>query len=242
MNKLLDKQSRIPLYRQLVEEVIKKIENNAYYEGYKLPSERKFCETYDLSRITVRQAMQDLEREGYIYKYHGKGTFVAPKTYNQNLVNLYSFTEEMKKLGKVPTVKVLSFERFPIDERLASKIQLDAGEEVYQIVRLRIADGEPLMYETTHLPAKLFPNLTGKQLSEKPMYNIFRNHYNINVTRAIEKFSATITRDHEAKHLETYTQNPAMLIKRFAYHRDTLIEYTISVARGEKFDYTVELN
>ena len=96
----MDKNNKVPLYLQLVDDLIKKIENNTYKKDEKLPSERELCEMYGMSRITVRNALQELDRDNYIYKLHGKGTFVSSKTYKQNLVNLYNFTDEMKKIGK----------------------------------------------------------------------------------------------------------------------------------------------
>ncbi len=224
-----------------MEEIIKKIEAQDYAEHEKLPSERELCEIYDLSRITVRQTLQELEREGYIFKLHGKGTFVASKSYNQNLVKLYSFTEEMKQMGKEPTTQVLSFQEIVVDARLANKMGLYPLDEVFQVVRLRLADGEPLMYETSYLPKKTFPNLTEADFRKRPMYDIFYDDYQVGVTKAVERFSATSAREKEAEQLCILTDQPAMLIKRFAYHNDELIEYTISVARGDKFDYTVEL-
>lgn len=237
----MDKESKVPLYLQLKEELIKKIENNKYEEHDMLPSERKLCEMYDLSRITVRQSLQELEREGYIYKLHGKGSFVAPKSYNQKLVKLYSFTEEMKKIGKVPRTKVLSFAEIAVDHQLASKMELKPLEDVYRIERLRLADDEPLMYEISYVPKKYFPDLTATDLVQRPMYSIFNEDYQISVTKAIERFSATLIRKHEAEHLQEKVNQPAMLIKRLAYFNDKLIEYTISVAKGNKFKYTVEL-
>lgn len=224
-----------------MEDLIKKIKSQTYRENEKLPSERELCELYELSRITVRQALQELEREGFIYKQHGKGTFVAPKSYNQNLVKLYSFTEEMKEMGKKPTTKVLSFQEIAIEERLAEKMDLTLNDEVFQIVRLRLADDEPLMYETSYVPKKLFSELTRVDLETRPMYDIFYDDYEVVVTKALERFSATIIREEEASHLQMAKEQPGMLIKRFAYHHEQLIEYTISVARGDKFDYTVEL-
>lgn len=224
-----------------MEDLIKRIKSQTYRENEKLPSERELCELYELSRITVRQALQELEREGFIYKQHGKGTFVAPKSYNQNLVKLYSFTEEMKEMGKKPTTKVLSFQEIAIEERLAEKMDLTLNDEVFQIVRLRLADDEPLMYETSYVPKKLFSALTKVDLETRPMYDIFYDDYEVVVTKALERFSATIIREEEASHLQMAKEQPGMLIKRFAYHHEQLIEYTISVARGDKFDYTVEL-
>lgn len=237
----MDKKSKIPLYLQLMEYLIKKIEANEYEVDEKLPSERVLCELHDLSRITVRQTLQELEREGYIYKLHGKGTFISPKSYNQDLVKLYSFTEEMKAMGKIPKTRVLSFQQIALDERLAAKMNLTSFDEVFQIVRLRLADAEPLMYETSYLPKKTFPNLTEEDLVNRPMYDVFTEDYQVGVTKATERFSATSMRTEEATHLGMSADHPAMLIKRFAYYHDKLIEYTISVARGDKFDYTVEL-
>lgn len=239
---IIDKTSKIPLYLQLMQEMINKIEKGVYKENDKLPSERELCKIYDLSRITVRQALQELEREGYIYKVHGVGTFVAPKKYDQSLVKLYSFTDEMKKLGKTPSTKVMEFTILAIDEYLAKKMKLEPKEEVYKIVRLRLADGEPLIYETTYLPREVFPKLSVNDLISRPMYTIFQEDYNIHVTRAIETFSATVVREDEALYLDVPAQKPAMLIKRYAYFNDLLIEYTVSVARGEKFKYIVELS
>ncbi len=238
----VDKTSKVPLYLQLMEEIIKKIENKVYHVEQKLPPERELCDIYGLSRITVRQALQELEREGYIYKLHGKGTFVASKTYNQNLVNLYSFTEEMKKMGKEPSTKVLSFSEIEIEEHLANQLNLETNEEVFQVTRLRLADDEPLMYETTYLPKKHFPDLTATDLVEQPMYDVFKENYQIVVSRAVETFSATLIREKEAKLLNTKKNQAAILLKRYAYFNDKLIEYTVSVARGDKFAYTVELN
>ncbi|MDY0409254.1 GntR family transcriptional regulator [Virgibacillus soli] len=237
----MDKQSKVPLYLQLMEVLIEKINGNDYVEHDKLPSERELCDIYNLSRITVRQALQELEKEGYIYKLHGKGTFVAPKSFNQKLVKLYSFTEEMKKIGKTPTTKVISFEEMAIDERLAHKMNMEPLDEVYVVTRLRLADGEPLMYETSYLPKRMFPGLSMVALEKKPMYDLFRDEYQIGVTKAVERFSATLIRREQAAHLQMVVNQPAMLIRRYAYYMDQLIEYTISVARGDKFSYSVEL-
>lgn len=237
----MKKNSRVPLYFQLMEDLIRKIESKEYVEHEKLPSERELCKIYEMSRITVRQALQELEREDYIYKLHGKGTFVAPKTYNQRLVKLYSFTEEMKEIGKQPTTAVLSFKKIAANERLATRMNLEPLDEVFQIVRLRIADGEPLMYETSYLPKKIFPTLVEEDFKGRPMYDVFLEDFQIGVTKAIERFSATSVRETEAKHLNMNMNQPAMLIKRSAFHHEQLIEYTISVARGDKFDYSVEL-
>ncbi|WP_027108993.1 GntR family transcriptional regulator [Lacticigenium naphthae] len=238
---MVDKKNKHPLYLQLMEELIQKIENKDYVENEKLPSERELCEMYGLSRITVRNALQELERDDYIYKLHGKGTFVSPKSYKQKLVKIYSFTEEMKKIGKKPQTIVLSFEVITIDQRLAHKLNVSPETEAYRIIRLRLADDEPFIYETSYVPVKYFPGLTKEALEEKPMYSIFMEDYDKGVSRAVEQFSVTTLRPNEAKLLQLKTDRPAMLLKRYAYNEGDLIEYTISVISGNKFKYTVEL-
>lgn len=237
----INKNSKLPLYMQLVDIIMAKIEEGGYLEHDKLPSERELCELYDVSRITVRQTLQELEREGFIYKKHGKGSFVAPKIFDQSLLNLYSFTEEMKKLNKTPSSNVLDFELVQCSERLAAKLEIADGEGAYKVTRLRLADGEPLIYENSYVPASLFPGLTKTELENTPMYDIFREKYGVELTRAVEKFVAVKTRQEEAKWLKVSSDTPSMMIKRYAYSREQVIEYTTSIARGDKFYYTVEL-
>lgn len=238
---MIDKGNKMPLYLQLMRLLMEKVEKGLYIEHEQLPSERELCEIYEVSRITVRQALQELELVGIIYKLHGKGTFVAPKKYDQQLDRLYSFTEEMKKLGKQPTTTIISFEKLLVEDYIRLKMGLSTESEVYKIVRLRLADREPLMYETTYLPAILFPDLTKEHFEKRSMYDVFKRVYEKTVTNATEKFTATLLKE-EAAYLEAESGQAAMSIKRFAYHQDELIEYTMSIARGDKFAYTVELS
>lgn len=227
---------------QLVDDLITKINNKTYDSEDKLPSERELCEIYGMSRITVRNALQELEREGYVHKVHGKGTFVSSSSYRQKLVKLYSFTEEMRKIGKTPKTQVLSFKRVESDKRIAEKLKITPGDSVYLIVRLRFADDEPLIYETSYIPESRFPDLSKEELEKTPMYTLFFDKYSVSVTRAVEQFSATILSSDEGEYLQTSGNQPGMLVKRTAYYNTEIIEYTVSVTAGDKFTYTVELD
>ena len=238
----IDKQSRIPLYIQLMDIIIRKIEDGIYKPENKLPSERELCEMYDVSRMTVRQALLELEREGYIYKLHGLGSFVSPKSYLQSLDKLYSFTEEMKKIGKVPESIVLQFETIPPTPKIAKRLKIHADENVHKVTRLRLADKEPLIYEISYLPERYFQGLTKKHLEAKPMYDVFREDYKIVITKAIETFSVTRIREEEGHWLKVKKNEPAMLIKRQLFSYENVCEYTTSIAKGDKFEYTVELD
>lgn len=237
----IDKVSKIPLYYQLYELIAREIDSNIYNENDKLPSERELCEKFEISRSTVRQAMSELEKDGYIYKEQGKGIFVSVKSIEKDLLNFYSFTDDMKELGKIPSSRVLDFEKIEASEKIVEKLALDSNEEIYKFTRLRLADGEPMILETTYLPAKRFPNLSMEELENTPMYDIFREKYELNFTNAKERFKPVLIRDHESETLEVSKEIPGMMIERSTYENEEIIEYTISIARGDKFEYVITL-
>lgn len=238
---MIDKSSRIPLYCQLMKVIISDIENN-FLRDEQLPSEREICEKYNLSRSTVRQAFLELEREGYIYKIHGKGTFVSPKKFNQDLLKFYSFTNEMKKIGKSPMSQVLDFALVKCDKKLAQKMRLSLGAKVYRFSRLRLADGEPMLYETSYVPGSRFEGLTKEDLSQNAMYDIFAKRYEVDITYAEERFQAVATDEVTARYLKIRREMPSLRIERFTYEHDLVIEYTVSMARGDQFVYSIKLN
>lgn len=238
---MIDKKSRVPLYAQLIDLLVEKIKAGELKEHDKLPSERELCEIYDISRTTIRQAMVELENEGYIYKEHGKGSFVAHQTYTQSLVNMYSFTDEMRKLGKNPRAEILSFSNVAASLKVAKKLHLKEDEKVYEIIRLRLADEEPIIYETTYLPVNDFPGLNQVDLEFSPMYEVFNSKYNTFISSAHESFKAVSISKGEAPYLLDKVGSPALRIERLAFSDSRPIEYTISIARGDKYVYTTVL-
>lgn len=238
---MLNKDSKVPLYSQLMDILIHEIQINMH-EGEKLLSEREICKKYDVSRTTVRQAFQELEREGYIYIKHGKGAFVASNKFNQNLQGFYSFTEEMKKLGKEPSSRVIKFEIITSNNDIAKKMKLENEELVYKFSRLRLADEEKMMLETTYVPYNMFPGITKSDLNKTPLYDIFRDRFSTLVDYAEEIFVPVLTNEDEAEKLNIEIGSPSLKISRYAYDsKNNVIEYTISIARGDKFKYHVSL-
>lgn len=238
--KQLDKHSRVPLYSQLMDILIEQIEGSMQ-ENDQIPSERDICEKYDVSRSTVRQAVTELETDGYIYKVHGKGTFVAPKKLNQDLIKFYSFTEEMKRIGKKPVSRVLKFEVIGANKKISRKMKIDEEEVVYKFTRLRIADNTPMMLETSYVLYNRFPGITKDDLEKEALYDILKNRFNADITMAEETFQPVATNEEEAANLNIPKESPSLKIERFAYKNEDIIEYTVSIARGDKFKYRVRL-
>ena len=113
----------------------------------KMLSEREITKVYNVSRTTVRTALKELETLGYIYKRHGKGTFISTQwKERQNLLEGYSFTEQMKELGKVPSTKITSLDCYEADEFIAPLVGIEAGDKLFRLKRIRYADGIPQIH------------------------------------------------------------------------------------------------
>ena len=237
---MINRNDKRPIYDQLVEILRNKIENEMQPND-KMLSERRICDEYGVSRTTVRLAMADLEHMGYIYKRHGKGTFVSAINQNsQNLMDSYSFTDHMKSQGKNPSTKVLSFEIVESTKYFAEKLGINPGEKIIKIMRLRMADNIPMMTEKTYLPLKQFIGLTKENVINKPLYEIFREDYGETIKVADEEFSAGIIGDHDAELLGVGLGSACLKLLRTTYNDDNIvIEFTLSVARSDKFVYKV---
>lgn len=237
---MINRNDKRPIYDQLVGILRHKIENEMTPND-KMLSERGICEQYGVSRTTVRLAMAELEHMGYIYKRHGKGTFVAAINKNsQNLMDSYSFTDHMKQLDKKPSTKVLSFEILESTQYFAENLGIIPGEKMIKVTRLRLADGLPMMLERTYLPMKDFVGLTEEEVANKPLYEIFSDKYGEVIKVADEEFSAGILSEEEAKILEVPIDSACLKLLRTTYNADNrVIEFTLSVARSDKFVYKI---
>ncbi|HEM3577206.1 TPA: GntR family transcriptional regulator [Streptococcus suis] len=229
-----------PLYLQLVNELEVMIREKMGPND-KLFSERELTQLYGVSRITVRLALQELEKRGLVYKKHGKGTYVSEISDTAvDLSQAYSFTEQMRKIGKVPRTAILSFQTVRATDYIAQHLQLSVGDDVFEIERLRLADEVPMMLERTYVPVALFPSLSATRMSELPLYELFLEDYDQNIRLAEEEFYASISLDNEAKILGIPSNSPVLHLVRKTYNdKNRLIEFTFSIARADQFRYKI---
>lgn len=232
-----------PLYYQIYEYYKNKIIAEELSEGEALPPERNLSNFFNVSRSTIRQALKKLEEDNFIYKLPGSGTFVSHKTLKQELSSFYSFYEEVAKTGKRPSSKVLGFEKIPMDKKLSEIFKLSNNVEILLIKRLRLVDDEPLIYEETFIPLNRFENFNVEELNFVPMYSIFKEKYNVIFEKATESFSSLFLENKVILNFLGYKKSSAcMLIKRLTYELGEVIEYTVSYAKGDKYEYKVTLN
>lgn len=229
-----------PLYDQLVDLLREKIENELE-PGALLPSERELSERYGLSRTTVRLALKELETLGLINRKHGKGTFVSDISLEAtDLMGSYSFSDQMRSMGRVPETKVLEFEIVEATKSVAEHMGLRLGDKVFRMRRLRSADGIAMMVERSFLPVASFVTLTADDVVSKSLYEVIEQDYHVKIRAAEEEFYASIARNGDAAILGIPEGAPVLKLVRTTYSdKNAVIEFTQSVARADQFKYKV---
>lgn len=230
------------LYLQVAESIINDINSKRVKAGEQISTEKELMEKFSVSRFTVREAINYLEKNNYVEKKHGIGTFVKENAISQKLFKFYSFSEEMKKIGKTPLTKIISFNKERASDFIAEKLGILEDSIVFKMERLRLADNEIIMYETTYLPQKIFFDLEVELFEKRSMYGVFQDKYGIIFSGAKEKFTAVIPSEDILKKLDLDKVEACMKIERTTYMNNFIIEYTVSFARSEKLNFEVELN
>lgn len=238
---MLNEKAPTTLYFQLKEILTKQIKNKDWEVNSKIPTERELCEQYKVSRITVRQALDELEKEGFLYRKQGKGTFVTVPKIEQRLNNFYSFSEEIEKMGRKPSTKVLEFSKIKANEEIAIKLGLNIKDDIYSIKRLRLADDEPFAIEISYLPYELFPDLLHAEVEEKGLYNSLKEKFGIIPDEAEESFEAVLVDAFSSNYLNVAKNSAGLLLERFTKSDERIVEYCFSLIRGDMFKYRISL-
>ena len=236
----LDEDSAIPLYVQLSELVRRKIRTGKLVPGDRLPSQREFCEMYDVSNITVTQAMRKLVEDGLLYRKRGKGTFVSEPKVLRDLTSIYSFTGDMNHLGLKPSSKVLNLAVVAAHD-VAYELQLPSSEgRATRITRLRLAQGTPLLLEDTYIPYELAPSLVDEDLETNSLYAVLKEHYSIEVASAVETIEGVVLSSEEADLLKCPMGCAGFHIERIAYDATGIpVEFTSSITRADRCRFQI---
>ncbi|MEN3185626.1 MAG: GntR family transcriptional regulator, partial [Atribacterota bacterium] len=173
-------EGNVPLYQQLKNILKGQILSGVFKPGDSIPPEAELCRTYGVSRITVRQAVKSLVEEGFLYRKQGKGTFVTSPKLRRRLPKLYSFSEDIMELGLKPSSKLLEQAIIEADEELVELLRLPPSDHrVNKLVRVRMANDEPILIERTLIPVYLCPDLLKEDLEKGSLYTILREKYGL---------------------------------------------------------------
>lgn len=245
LSEKLDGKSDTPLYMQLIGLIREHIEKGFLQVGDMLPPELEICERFDVSRSTVRQALFALEKEGLLVRERGRGTFVSQPRARHSLGNLYDFRAELGKIGATLRTKILAFERIEAPAlELTRRLGLPKGQGIYKIVRLRMAEEEPILLETIFLPMKYHPMLTKEMLEEGgSLHKRVFEQSGIVPMQAIETYKCTVIDKNEAAVMKCKPGSGAFFIQRVSKGEDNQVfEVSVMLLRGDKCKYEIEMN
>ncbi len=245
----IDKRSPVPYYHQLKLFILRQIEAESWAAGDRIPSESDLCRLFEVSRTTVRQAVNELQNEGYLASRKGKGTFVSgPKIVEGLVQNLCGFTEDMSKRGFKVSSLILEQAVAPAPESVAALLQVPPGSPVIRIRRIRNLDGEPVALTTTHVPESLCPGLVREDLREQSLYFLLENRYGLRIHRGRRVIGARPAGQEVARLLKVNVNSPLLVLDNVSYledgrplecfqsyHRGDITQFEITIRRtGER--------
>ena len=239
----INKQSKLPYYQQLYEILRDKIIQAEWSPGDMIPPESELTETYQVSRNTVRQVLDMLVKEGLIYRQRGKGTFISHPTLEQTTTRIVSFTEDMKQRGFNPGTRVLESKLQPAPEGIAEKLQIQEGEQLAKIKRLRLADGEPMSIEESFLVHDYCLGVLNHNYAKKPLRIILERDYGIKLVNAKQVIKAIISSKELSLELGLSKPEALLSIERISYSQHGLpVEFLRIFYRSDRYSLYNELH
>ncbi len=230
----IDPNSPVPKYFQLRTIVLDLIESAELPVNAAVPSERELCQRYGLSRMTVRQAIDQLVTEGRLYRVPGKGTFVARPKIEMPL-RLVSFSEDMLARGLRPGASDIARRTIPATMLLARAFGTEPGTEIHVIERLRTANGEPMAIERVHILASLAPDLLDRRLADRSLYGVLEAVYGLVFDAGDQIINAGVVDTPDARHLDISRGSPVLLLERRSYAGGVCAELTMSTYRADRY-------
>jgi GntR family transcriptional regulator len=241
----MDPEGGFALYRQIKQDLTRRIESGELPPGEALPSERELCERYGVSRPTLRQATQDLVRDGLLIVRRGVGTFVAQPRVRQQLGSVLGFTEKMAREGRLASTRVLErriHRASEVDSSIADELQLKPDTTVLRVVRLRMADNIPVMVETTHISPERFPGIDKLDLDTVSLYQALRETYGVQIVQLRETLEPVLLSDADAKLLNARRRSPSIQATITSFDQaGRPVEHTTSRVRGDSSQYYIEV-
>jgi len=232
----------LPLYRRIEADLRDRIRAGELAPGAQVETELELMERYGVSRATVRQALGGLIALGALEVRRGLGTYVTAPRFEHTIGGFYSFSREIERHGLQPGTTVLGLRTEPAPDDVAEALGVAPGTVMVSLRRLRLAGQDPLVVETSYLPAQRFPGLETVDFSTVRLYDTLMHRYGCRPTRARETFEPVLLTADEAELLDQRRGEPALRVERIAFDQDDLpIEFCRSTVRGDRYRYSVEL-
>jgi GntR family transcriptional regulator len=232
----------VPLYRQIQADLRERIASGRLAPGSRLETEQELMARYEVSRATVRQALAGLVNDGLVEIRRGLGTYVRRAAMEHRLGGFYSYSREIERHGMRPGTRVRSVRVEQAGQRVAAVLELDAGDPVVALSRVRLADDEAIVTETSYLPAERFGGLERLDFGRRSLYETLTTEFGVRPVRARETFEPVLMTRTEATELGGEPGSPALRVERTTYDAEgRVIEYCRSTLRADRYHYSVEL-
>lgn len=237
--------NHLPMYCQLKQIIIDNIQSGEIKDNDKLPTESELCAKFGISRSTVRQALNELEEENYIYKIHGKGSFALSGYIKQPAGKLRSFSDEITDLGHKPGAQLMDKKMGKADSETARNLNIQEGDPVFQVIRLRFIDDEIFSLNFSSFSLGIFPDLTSVDFNAASMMEEIQSKLHCEAVHATLTLEATATMPEIAEVIERKVGSPLLLMKRTTYIKRNQVESPLEFVQvyfvPDKYKYEVQL-
>src|SRR3990170_4331873 len=238
MKESINRDNHQKLYYQLYEIIKKNIEDKEWGVGSQIPTEDELCKMYDVSRATVRAAVLELVREGYLFRQQGKGTFVQQVVSNK-LVMLASFRELMLEPAVEFSTEVrIQTTMMPIGT-IGNMLNISLDKHIIYIKRITVVEGKPVIIQEIHIPLHICPDLLHENVAVNSLFGLFKK-YKIEITRVRNYFGITYLSAEEARAFNLTEGSPTLLLNQLFFLGETPIMYIRSVKRHDSFGFAIE--
>jgi GntR family transcriptional regulator len=238
----IDPKSHLPLHAQVEEALMQSLGEGSLPPGARLPSEDALIERFRVSRTTIRTAIQNLVARGFVEIRRGKGTFVTEAAITQELTELTGFVEDMERLGRRPSARVLDRRMVAASETVARQLGLQRGTAVARIQRVRLADGVPLSFDETYLPSELGEKIMADDLEKLPIFSLLEQKYSTPLLEAEYRLAAVASHGTVARALGISAGSPIFLIERTTFsERHLPVDYERLYYRGDHIRFVTRL-
>lgn len=228
------------------EEVREKIEDYIALHDLKahdkLPSERELCKLWGYNRMTLRSAIQSLVMEGILYSKTGSGTYIAPEKISRNLQDLKSFSKTVEEAGRILDTVVLSTRIIESNKQISQKLNLKLGHKVFELIRLRKIDKEPIMIETTYVNYEKYRDFDKHDFSCESLYKIIEDNYGTSIMEGQEKIGITYATEEESELLNIPVGEAVFFLTGVVNDvNQTPVEYFKTIARSDKMRFSSKM-
>jgi len=225
-----------PLHIQIGDVIEQAIGSGDLQPGDRLPPERELAGWFGVNRLTLRQALSDLERRRLIRRSVGRrgGTFVAGPTVERDLSSFAGFSEQARRAGLIASALLLRAEQLPASDEVARGLELEAGAPVFEVARLRLANKRPVVLESSSFPAQRFAGMLDESL-EGSLYELLAVRYDARPCRAVETLEPVRADSHAAQLLGVSRGAPLLLVERVAFDAGGRpVEFARDLFRGDR--------